>query len=152
MIQAPAQRLDIARGIARTAQRQIKTKTGMKVNIMLCPGESIFETPGEVLEVIALSLNMSTDCYKMKIRTRDIVEMRFIAALLLRMHFPRFTLTQVAALFGGQDHTSIMNGIDRARQLLYIGDEKFTEKYNKAEAMVNSWLSKSLLYASAISA
>src|ERR1700743_1232021 len=137
MIHAPAQRLDTARSIARTAQRQIKNKTGMKVTIMLCPVESAFDSPEEMLEIIAMALDKDPKDYKRKIRTRDIVEMRFIAALLLRMHFTRFNLTQGAALFGGQDHTSIMNGIERARQLLYIGDDKFTEKYNKAEAMVN---------------
>src|ERR1700744_1769293 len=101
MIYTPAQQMDTARNIARTAQRKIKNQTGMKMSIMLRPVSSIFETPEEMMEVIAHTLGIDPIYYKVKIRTRDIVEMRFIAALLLRIHFPRITLCQIALMFGG---------------------------------------------------
>lgn len=83
-----ALQMDTARHIARSAQRKIKSKTGMRIAIMLCPNENNYNTPEAMLEVIATALGMSPKCYRMKTRTRDVVEMRFIAALLLRMHFP----------------------------------------------------------------
>jgi len=103
-----------------------------------------FGTPEQLLQVIALSLGMSPDSYRVRSRVRDIVELRFIAALFLRMHFPKVTLHQIAALFGGQDHSSIINGIASAHNLLYTGDDRFTEKYNKAMYMVDTWLGKSV--------
>ena len=142
MTYAPAQQINTARHIARTAQQQIRNKTGMRVTVMLCPAENTDETPGQMLKIIAMTLGMSPDCYRMKTRTRDIVELRFIAALLLRMHFPRFTLNQIAVLFGGQDHSSILSGIARAHSLIYTGDASFTGKYNNVLKTVNKWLRK----------
>jgi chromosomal replication initiation ATPase DnaA len=139
MTHAPAQQINIARHIARSAQRQIENKTGMRIAIMLRQGENA-KTPEEMLKVIAMALSMNADCYRMKTRIRDIVEMRFIGALLLRMHFPRFTLSQIALLFGGQDHTSILSGIARAHNLIYTHDVGFTEKYSIALKTVNAWM------------
>ena len=134
--------MNTARHIARSAQQQIKNKTGMSVVVMFSPFENTYDAPAEMLEVIAGALGMSPDCYRMKTRRRDIVEMRFIAALLLRMHFPRFTLTQIAMLFGGQDHSSILSGIARAHSLIYTGDASFIQKYNTVLKAVNTWLRK----------
>ncbi len=93
-----------------------------------------------MLHVIALALNEDPRNYKLKTRVRNIVELRFIAALCLRSNFPNITLQKIAAYFGGQDHTSIINGITRAYELIYAGDEIFLKKYNAVSAAVNSWL------------
>ena len=140
MIYAPAQQMNAARRIARSAQRQIRNKMGMEISITLCLTENNFHTPEEMLAVIAMALRMSPECYKIKTRTRDVVELRFIGALLLRTHFPRFTLNQIATLFGGQDHSSILSGLARAHNLIYTGDTQFTKKYEKALTSVNAWL------------
>ena len=153
MTYTPVHQMNAARHIARSAQRQIKNKTGMNFTVMLCPIDYAAQTPEQMLDIVAMTLNISTGCYKMKTRTRDVVELRFIAALLLRMHFPRFTLTQIAALFGGQDHSSVLSGIARAHSLIYSGDKGFITKYEEVLKTVNSWLrNEETQYPSAISA
>lgn len=95
-----------------------------------------------MLHVIALALDMNPELYRKKNRARDIVDMRFIASVMLRQFFPALTLQQIAAYFGGQDHTSVMNGISRAHSLIYARDNSFTSKYNTALKSVNAWLKR----------
>lgn len=140
MYYAAAQQMTTARHIARSATQQIKDKTGMHLTMVLYATEASVKTPERMLRVVATALNMSPDCYRMKTRIRNIAELRFIAAMLLRSNFPKITLHQVAALFGGQDHTSVMSGLSRAYDLIYTGDQRFIDKYNKALQAVNVWL------------
>lgn len=100
------------------------------------------QTPEYMLAVIATALGMSMEHYRVKSRERSIVELRFIGALLLRQNFPDITLYQIAALFGGQDHSSVINGIARAYNLIYVNDLRFVSKYQAALASVNLWLRK----------
>ena len=140
MYHAIAQQMTTARHIARSARQQIKDKTGMQVTVILYPTEATLKTPEKMLRVIAIALDMNPACYKMKTRVRSIAELRFIAAMLLRSNFPKITLHQVAALFGGQDHTSVISGLTRAYDLISTGDQRFIKKYNTALQSVNTWL------------
>lgn len=143
MIYSPRQKEKTARHIARSAQQKIKNKTGMTVTLLLSPeGGNTFKTPERMLEVIAIALDMSASCYRMKSRERNIVELRFIAAMFVRMHFPHVTLQQIAAYFGGLDHSSVISGLTRAHNLIYTGDLRFMKKYNTALKAVNLWLEK----------
>jgi chromosomal replication initiation ATPase DnaA len=128
-----------ARHIARAAQTKIRQKTGLRVNLLM-QIEHMHKTPQRMLHVIALALDMSPDCYRLKSRIRNIVEMRFIAALFLRQHYPMLTLEDIARLFGGQDHTSVMSGLARAYDLIHTEDQRFLKKYNTALKSVNLWL------------
>ncbi len=139
MYYAPAQQTTV-RSIARSAYKQIKNKTGMQFTMMLYPTETTFKTPDRMLRIIAMALDMSPSCFRLKTRARKIAEMRFIAAVLLRSNFPKITLQQIAAFFGGQDHTSVLNGLARAYELIHAGDPQFILKYNKALQSVNIWL------------
>ena len=140
MYYAATQQITDARHIARSAQQQIKDKTGLQVTMVLYPSESTLKTPEHMLHIIAAALNEHPRNYQLKTRIRNIVELRFIAALCLRSNFPTITLQQIAAFFGGQDHTSVINGLARAYELIYAGDESFTKKYKTALAAVNLWL------------
>jgi chromosomal replication initiation ATPase DnaA len=143
MIYSPVQKTRTARLIARTAQQKIKNKTGMTVNVLLCPESlNVIKTPERMLHVIAIALNMGHECYKKRSRERNIVELRFIAATLLRAHFPHITLQQIAAFFGGLDHSSVISGLTRANDLICTGDLRFIDKYNTALRCVNTWLQK----------
>jgi chromosomal replication initiation ATPase DnaA len=144
MYYAATQQMNDARQIARTAQQQIKDKTGMQVTVVLYPTEHTTKTPERMLYVIALALDMNPKCFKMKSRRREIVEMRFIAAMLLRTNFPAITLQQIATLFGGQDHSSIISGLARANDLIHTGDERFVKKYNTVVKAVGLWLKNDL--------
>jgi chromosomal replication initiation ATPase DnaA len=141
MNQTPRQQVQAARHIVRSAQQSIKKRTGIGVDLVLCPIGNDFMTPEYMLRIIAIALDMNPKCYTMKGRTRNISDMRFIGAVLLRRHFPKITLQQVAALFG-QDHTSIINGVAKANNLLCTGDIRFITKYKTALKSVNLWLRK----------
>ena len=95
-----------------------------------------------MLHIIAVALGMNPDSYRMKTKVRHIVELRFVAAILLRRNFPTMTLHQIATLFGGQDHSSIISGLARANDLIYTGDPRFLKKYNTALKAVDLWLKK----------
>jgi len=132
--------MSATRHIARAAQQEIKTKTGMRVTLVLCPSDNPRKTPEQLLWVVAQALKMSPENYYIKNRKREIVELRFVAALLLRRYFPAITLKQIALLFGGQDHTSVMNALTRAQNLLYTQDPAFTNQYDHAYNKVHQWI------------
>lgn len=137
-----ASQISTARNIARAAEQKIQVRTGMQVTLVMCPGktETTRKSPEQMLQIIAGALNMSIACFQDRTRNRNVVEMRFLAALLLRRFYPGITLKQIALLFGGQDHTSVMNALIRANDLLDIHDTLFTSKYNKALNTINQWL------------
>ena len=124
--------------ISYAAQERIKEKTPRRINLI--PLENLGKTPQRMMHVIALALDMSPEAYRMKTRIRNIVEMRFLAAALMRQNYPWLTLQQIAKLFGGQDHTSILSGLARVNALIETGDERFLKKYNTALKSVNRWL------------
>ena len=130
-----------ARTIARTAQHEIREKTGLRMHLMT-PAPDMTKSPQRMLHVIALALDMNPNAFKMKTRIRNIVEMRFLGALFLRQNYPTLTLQQIAKLFGGQDHTSIMNSIARAYSLIQAGDPSFVAKYNTVLKSVTTWLKR----------
>jgi len=127
---------------AAAAGLLVKEKTGMSIHVLQYPTELVNATPQRMLHVIALALDMSPDCFRWKTRVRHVVELRFIASLFLRQHFPALTLHQIAAYFGGQDHSSVINGLSRAYNLIYIQDAEFLKKYNTALKSVTTWLRK----------
>jgi len=137
------QEFKTARTIARAAEQQIRTKTGLCVTLMLYARENGRKSPEQMLHTIATGLNMAPEDYKLKSRKTDIVELRFIGAHLLRRFYPRLTLKQIGALYGGQDHTSVTNSITRANELLYTNDPIFNYKYNNALDIVTKWLKES---------
>lgn len=139
------QQISQARHITRAAEQQIMSKTGMRVTLVLCPDYHTSKTPQQLLKVVAAALCMDTACYTTKSREKDFVDLRFIGASLLRCYFPGITLHEITFLFGGQDHTSIMNGLSRAAMLLDSGDERFTGKYDVALKAVNTWIRKEVL-------
>lgn len=135
-----ATQISTAQHIARAAEQQIKVKTGMRVTLLLCPSENPWKAPEQMLKVITNAMGMTTHNLAQRTRLRSVVELRFISALLLRRYYPTITLKQIALLFGGQDHTSVMNALQKATDLLTIKDELFTNKYNTAINAINLWL------------
>lgn len=120
----------------------VQEQTGLSVQVLQYPNEKANTTPLRMLHVIALTLDLSPECYRLKTRIRPIVEMRFIASVLLRQYFPGLTLQQIAKYFGGQDHSSVINAISRANELIYVRDAPFMKKYNKVMNTVTKWLQK----------
>jgi len=135
-----ATQISTARHIARVAEQKIRTNTGLRITLMLFPNDLDRKKPEYMLRLVSNSLGIDHEQFKTKTRKREIVELRFIGALLLRRFYPGVTLKQIGGLFGGQDHTSVINGISRAYNLLETNDIIFCTKYNKALNTVNLWL------------
>jgi len=133
-------RLNVAKNITRAAEQQIKKETGMCIRLMIGAEIDGTYSPERMLEVIAHALEVDTTSYTQKSRLREIVELRFIASRLLRQYFPTLTLQQISMYYGGQDHTSVINGLARAAMLLDCKDEEFTRKYNTAHQHVKIWI------------
>ncbi len=141
------------RSIARSAQRKIQQSTGANMNLVLCSGYEYSKSPESMLRVIAGTLGMDATCYKQRSRSRQFVELRFIASHFLRTYFPTLTLINISHYFGALDHATIINGLTRTNELLATGDERFLTKYETVLNSVNQWLQKEMLgYGSAISA
>jgi chromosomal replication initiation ATPase DnaA len=136
------QQISTARSITRAAEQQIKSKTGMRVNLMLCADSHLNRTPEQLIAIVIEALGMTATDLSRKSRKRDVVELRFIVATLLRTYFPSLTLLQISVHFGGQDHTSVLNGLARAQCLLQVKDPSFTTKYQTALQYVNQWLKR----------
>ena len=134
-----------ARHIARSAEQQIKSRTGMKVNLVICPEYHGYKNPEQLLMVIAASLNMDITDYKTKCRLKQFVDLRFIGAHLLCQYFPGITLQQITVFFGGQHHTSILNGLDRVKRLIAAGDPRFMSKYEAVLVAVNRWIRREVV-------
>ena len=135
-----ATQISTARHIARVAEQKIRANTGLRISLLLFPNDTARKRPEHMLRLVANALNIGYEHFTRKTRKRETVELRFIGALLLRRFYPDVTLKQIGALFGGQDHTSVINGISRAYNLLETNDIVFCTKYNKALNTVNLWL------------
>jgi chromosomal replication initiation ATPase DnaA len=132
-----------AQEIIRVAEKQIEKQTGYYVTLMLAPSNNARKYPEQMMRIIADALDTNLYYYQTKGRKREIVELRFVAALLLRNYYPTITLKQIAMLFGGQDHTSVINAIKKGRGLLHVKDELFSYKYDLATQAVDNWLKES---------
>jgi chromosomal replication initiation ATPase DnaA len=121
-------------------KKQYITTDDMRITLVLSLYGNGTKSPDKMLEVIAAASHMQYDYFKTKTRKREIVELRFMAALLLRKYYPNITLKEIARLYGGQDHTSVMNGLARANELLDINDPVFTYKYQNAVYAINRWI------------
>lgn len=153
MISNRKSHIKAARTITRGAELDIKKKTGMSLNLLACTNYHLARTPDKMMLIIAACLGMDPAAFTLKSRERNVVELRFLTAYFLRSYFPTITLQQISVLFGGQDHTSIMNGLARTNMLLQTNDLRFMEKYETVLKSVNQWLRKDTsVYASAICA
>ena len=133
-----------AQHIAIPAPSPVNEGKGMSIAFLQYPTETVNSTPQRMLHVIALALDMNPECYRMRTRVRHIVELRFVASIMLRQYFPALTLQQIGGYFGGQDHTSVINGISRAHELIYIKDASFIKKYSAAMRAITSWLGRNI--------
>jgi chromosomal replication initiation ATPase DnaA len=98
--------------------------------------------PRDMLYIIAMALQAPITLYTERNRKRDVVDLRFLSAYLLRSYYPHITYKQIAALYGGQDHTSVMHAIQAAANLLHTHDEVFTHKFYTALHSVQQWVNE----------
>lgn len=131
--------MNIVARILEEAEDEIRQRTGMDCKVMLVRSDLNDESPREMLNVIAAALNENPEGFQYKSKKQELVDMRFIAANLLKKIFPRITLTEIGELFGGQDHSTIVNSLQQATTLIDNKDTEFCYKYNIASAAVQEW-------------
>lgn len=101
-------------------------------------------SPEQILDIVSDVLCKPQSVFYVKCNKRDAVDARCIAAVLLYNNTSR-TLVEIGQLFGGQDHTTIMNLLNRYQARKDTNDTQFMYKYNKCEQKVNA-IAKSNLH------
>lgn len=78
----------------------------------------IKRTMDQVDWAVSLSMDLSIQKLHFKRRSNDVVIPRFLAMYLMSIFCPDRSLVEIAKHFAMVDHTSIMNGIRRAKALI----------------------------------
>jgi len=84
--------------------------------------------PERILTTVAEAYGVRPDAMCGRRRTHSVVQPRQIAMYLLRQ-FTELSLTEVGALFGGRDHTTVIYACERVAERLNI-DPVFSDKLN----------------------
>ena len=113
--------------------------------IMLIARTHPQHSPLAMLRIIAVRLGFEPSCFQSRSRAREVVDLRFLGAFVLRQYYPTITLKQIAGYFGGKDHSTVINAITRAQELLATGDDLFTRQYITAISAINLWLKETPL-------
>lgn len=88
-----------------------------------------------ILGAVAEASGVSVDDIKGPRRYYGYALPRHIAMLLMQEHCPDKSLPQIGRFLGNRDHTTIMHGAKRARQLIET-DERARDLYERARAML----------------
>lgn len=113
-------------------------RMGMRLEFVEKPG-----TPREMMRVICESIQEEEARYHDHSRKRDSVELRGIAAFMMRAHYKDLTLGEMGKLLGGEkayDHSTVSNLLKCVEDLIETHDNQFMNKYKRAELAVELWL------------
>ena len=141
------EQLNIAYRLLRRCEEQISKDTGISVRLHLLDASIENKTHQEMLAKIAEALGMPIDAYKIASKKAEFVDLRFIAAVMLEDYYPSLTAKAVAEIFGGQDHTTVLNARVSARKYLATQDERFCKKYHIVKQAIEEWLMQGGAYA-----
>ena len=95
----------------------------------------------DMLGLVAKALGMTMDDY-FEGRYVEYVDLRTVAAILIREKYPLITYQSIASSMGLRNHTTVLNMLLRGRDKLYMKDTLFTNKYKKALYAVENWEKK----------
>jgi chromosomal replication initiator protein len=95
-------------------------------------------TPQVVLDATAKLFALEVDDIVGKARTRDLVDARHIAMYVCRqLTNPPLSFPQIAKAFGGRDHTTVMNAVQRIERDMKERRKTF-DRVNELSAMVRN--------------
>jgi chromosomal replication initiator protein len=95
-------------------------------------------TPPVVLEATAKVFGLAVEDIVGKARTRDLVDARHIAMYVCRqLTNPPLSYPQIAKAFGGRDHTTVMNAVQRIERDMKERRKTF-DRVNELTAMVRN--------------
>ncbi len=75
-------------------------------------------TPDLIINLVADHMNIPYTDIISKKRSSDIARARQIVMLLCRKHLPHYSLQQIGAALGGKDHSTILSGLNRIKELM----------------------------------
>ena len=121
--------------ITERAEREIRELTGLDVMIYGTLRVSRNKkTIDDYLRIVARALDMDVSDYKKKSRVRDFVDLRCLAATMIRNGLPHVSLNDIGRALG-VDHTSIYHYLERNDNLLSVNDELY---HIKTELVLNA--------------
>jgi chromosomal replication initiator protein len=95
-------------------------------------------TPPVVLQAAAKLFGLADEDIIGKARTRDLVDARHIAMYVCRqLTNPPLSFPQIAKAFGGRDHTTVMNAVQRIERDMKERRKTF-DRVNELMAMVRN--------------
>lgn len=75
--------------------------------------------------------------FTLKGRRRDVVDARHICYFLIKK-YTGLSLEQIAQLIGNQDHSTVIHGISKVKNLLSSGDNEITGHVNALSELIES--------------
>ena len=139
-MQLNIEQTNILFAIVRNAEAMIKSRLGIDVALEAKQKSNTNITAPMLLPVIADALTLPQSCFIVKSRKTEFVFARYIAARLIRFHYPLMSLSELASIFGRTDHTAAKYMLDTATALLETKDPVFCEMYVKAQQAVESFV------------
>ncbi len=97
-------------------------------------GQQLFNAYA-VLDLICQMEGLATEDVKAKNRKRELVEVRFIAAAIIRNKF-KHSYIEIGKILGGRDHSSIMHAIASCEDLRHMY-KNFNDRYLRIEQAIN---------------
>ena len=120
----------------KQAEQRIREKTGLSLKLQMKPCAVMPDEAIAMMGIIAKELHLTMDDY-ISDRSQEYVDLRCIASLMIRMHYPSVRLTTIAANMGYSDHSMIVDLSQRGRRRIRARDEKFCPKYERVSEAVN---------------
>jgi Bacterial dnaA protein helix-turn-helix len=126
--------------IVAMAEADIKTQTGIGLRLLVVGPLPPDSNGMGLAQVVANALGFTMDEFKTHSRRRQFVDLRHIAAFLIRQYYPELTLEQIGPIVGHRDHTTTMNSIKVCRKFIDQKDPTFLPKYEQCLNAVTQWI------------
>lgn len=95
-----------------------------------------------LMEIVARALDMKKEDYGQKCRHTRYLNLRMMGCLMLRRYYPQLSLTRIAQLMGGWDHTTIKAIFKNIDNYTETKDARFLGILEIVETEVKQWLAE----------
>lgn len=124
--------------ICRHAEKLAFQKTGLRVRLEI-RGIEDERPPIELIKCIGEHFAVTIEELESDSKARSLSWVRFVCYLMLKEHYEGITLEEIAKMFK-RHHTSVVQGLQSAKNLLDTKDRAFTTMYNQTKTLCNTWL------------
>lgn len=128
--------------IIRAAEVNIMLQTGIDVELAVelhkrATKDNIYVMMG----IVAKALGMTMDDYFMS-RQRPYTDLKCLACVFVRLHYPKTPLKELAEAVNLHDHTAVMYYQDRAKYYLQTNETVFVKKYEIVLKAITKWITE----------